>query len=732
MARSLMHQASLPRYFWGECILTAAYLINRLPSSVLQWKTPYEILYHKPPFLDHLRIFGCLCYATNVLPHKDKFDSRASKCVLVGYSQNQKGYRLFHLTDKVIFTSRDVYFHENYFPFSHITHSPTSYLPTPAIDSTSYTHPNSAPVDSITPNPEPNVPETPTLNLSPAHTPVLRRSQRHVNQPLWLQDFICHNASSTPFHSCDSCSFSPAHMSFLAQVDAVQEPRSFTEANRSSHWREAMEKELEALEKNSTWDLTELPAGKRAIGSRWVYKTKLNQDGSIERYKARLVAKGYTQIEGVDFFDSFSPVAKTVTVRIFIAVATAFRWPLLQLDVNNAFLHGHLEEEVYMVPPEGYNKAHGGLVCRLKKSLYGLKQASRQWNVEFTTKLESYGFKQCPHDHCLFTLKKDSLFLALIVYVDDVLLTGNSLPALDAVKHYLDDLFTIKDLGNAKYFLGLELARSNQGTYVTQRKYLLDIVHDCHLDDAKATTTPLPAGIKFDASSGPCLASPERYRRLVGRLLYLGFSRPDISFAVQQLSQFIQCPRQPHWDAALYLVRYLKGSSTLGLFFAADSSLPLTAYSDSDWASCLDTRRSVTGYCIFLGASLISWKTKKQATVSRSSAEAEYRSMGSTVCELLWIGYILAEFGISLDSPIPFYCDNKAAIHITENPVFHERTKHLDIDCHLVRDQFKRGFILPQHVSSQHQPADLFTKSLPASPFARLVSKLGMLSHAPT
>ncbi|KAL0438789.1 UNVERIFIED_CONTAM: Retrovirus-related Pol polyprotein from transposon RE2 [Sesamum latifolium] len=597
MARSLIHQASLPRYFWGECILTAAYLINRLPSSVLQWKTPYEILYHKPPFLGHLRIFGCLCYATNVLPHKDKFDSKASKCVLVGYSQNQKGYRLFHLKDKVIFTSRDVYFHESYFPFSNITNSPTSYLPNPAIDSTSYTHPNFAPVDSITPSPAPNVPEPPTLNLPPTHTPVLRQSQR--------------------------------------QVDAVQEPRSFTEANRSSHWREAMDKELEALEKNSTWDLTELPVEKRVIGSRWVYKTKLNQDGSIERYKARLVAKGYTQIEGVDFFDSFSPVAKTVTVRIFIVVATAFHWPLLQLDVNNVFLHGHLEEEVYMVPPEGYSTTHGGLVCRLKKSLYDLKQASRQWNVELTTKLESYGFKQSPHDHCLFTLKKDSLFLALIVYVDDVLLTGTSLPALNDVKHYLDDLFTIKDLGNAKYFLGLELALSDQGTYVTQRKYLLDIIHDCRLDDAKATATPLPAGIKFDASSGPCHASPEQYRRLVGRPLYLEFSRPDISFAVQQLSQFIQCPRQPHWDVALYLVRYLKGSSTLGLFFAVDSSLPLTAYSDFDWASCLDTRRSVTGYCIFLGASLISWKTKKQTTDSRSSAEAEYRSMGLIVCELL-------------------------------------------------------------------------------------------------
>ncbi|KAK4380821.1 Retrovirus-related Pol polyprotein from transposon RE2 [Sesamum angolense] len=387
-------------------------------------------------------------------------------------------------------------------------------------------------VDSITSSSVSPVPEYSSLTPPSAHVPTLRRSQRQVN--------------------------------------VIHEPRTFAEANKHPQWRAAMDKELEALENNSTWDLTTLPAGKRAIGS------------------------------------SFSPVAKIVTVRLFIAIASAYCWPLLQLDVNNAFLHGHLDEEVYMVPPEGYDKAHGGLVCRLKRSLYGLKQASRQWNIELTSKLESYGFTQSPHDHCLFTLRKDSLFLALIVYVDDVLLTGNSLDDLNAVKSYLDDLFTIKDLSNAKYFLGLELARSAQGTYVTQRKYLQDIIHDCQLDCAKPTSTPLPAGIKFDASSGSSLASPERYRRLVGRLLYLGFSRPDISFAVQQLSQFIQHPRQPHWDAALHLVRYLKGTPTLGLFFASTSSLKLTAYSDSDWASCLDTRRSVSGYCVFLGDSLVS------------------------------------------------------------------------------------------------------------------------------
>ncbi|KAK4411628.1 Retrovirus-related Pol polyprotein from transposon RE1 [Sesamum angolense] len=463
---------------------------------------------------------------------------------------------------------------------------------------------------------------TPSLPASPSPVPTLRRSHRQHVPPHWLQDFVCNHISSCP-HLCDILSFSSAHMLFLAQVNAVQEPKSFLEATKHAHWREAMGKEIEALERNDTWDLTELPKGKEAIGSRWVYKVKLNQDGSVDRFKARLVAKGYTQIEGVDYFDSFSPVAKTVTVRLFIAIATAYSWPILQLDVNNAFLHGQLDEEVYMTPPEGYEKAH----------------------------------------------------------------PGSSIDDLVAVKTYLDDLFTIKDLGHAKYFLGLELARSSHGTYVTQHKYLQDIVHDCHLQDAKAAATPLPPGLKLDTDSGALLESPDRYRRLIGRLLYLGFSRPDISFAVQQLN----------------------------------------------WASCVDSRRSLTGYCIFLGDSLVSWKKKKQPTVSRSSAEAEYRSMGTTVCELLWISYLLHEFGISVTSPIPFHCDNKAAIHITENPVFHERTKHLDIDCHLVRDHFKRGFILPSSpCSSQQQVADMFTKSLPAVSFSRLLSKLGMISHAPT
>ncbi|KAL0358383.1 UNVERIFIED_CONTAM: Retrovirus-related Pol polyprotein from transposon RE1 [Sesamum angustifolium] len=385
-----------------------------------------------------------------------------------------------------------------------------------------------------------------------------------------------------------------------------------------------------------------------------------------------------------------------------------------------------------MDPPAGYVKAQPGQVCKLRRSLYGLKQASRQWNLELTSRLLDFGFIQPPHDNCLFLKDSGDNFVVLLVYVDDILLTGASESNLTAVKEYLDRLFTIKDLGTAKYFLGLELTRSSHGLHVTQHKYLQDILLDASMTDAKPASTPFPPGLKLTLDGGSLLPSPDRYRRLVGRLLYLGFTHPDISFPVQQLSQFLQSPRTTHWDAALHILRYLRGSSSLGLFFSSRSSLQLSAFSDAAWASCLDSRRSITGFCIFLGSSIISWKTKKQAIVSRSSAEAEYRSMASTVSELLWISYLLRDFQLSIQQPIPFWCDNKAALHITANPVFHEGTKHLDIDCHLVRDQFKAGFISPTHIAGPHQPADLFTKVVPLPTFTRLLSKLGLGFQAPS
>ena len=219
----------------------------------------------------------------------------------------------------------------------------------------------------------------------------------------------------------------------------------------------------------------------------------------------------------------------------------------------------------------------------------------------------------------------------------------------------------------------------------------------------------------------------EKYKKLVGKLLYLNFTRPDISHVVQKLIQYLNCPTDVHWKAAIHVLKYLKGTPLKGLFFESkNEDITISAFSDSDWASCKDTRRSLTGYCIFLGSSLISWKTKKQNTVSRSSCEAEYRSLASTVCELLWVSYILRDMDIKMKIPVTLWCDNKAAIHITENPIFHERTKHLDIDCHLVRDQFKLGFVKPKHVSTKEQIEDIFTKSLCYPQYQKLVSKLNL------
>ncbi|KAL2230632.1 UNVERIFIED_CONTAM: Retrovirus-related Pol polyprotein from transposon RE2 [Sesamum indicum] len=687
VARSLLFQSHLPKRFWGESILAATYLINRLPSSILDWKLPFELLYKKPPALTSLKVFGCLCYATKTMPHKLKFDKRVSKRIFLGYCQSKKAYKVYDLDSNTLFASRDVIFHESIFPFQSLPSTTENIsLPLPISDFQ----------DSSV---QPEVPPHPLL-------------LKHI--PLFQ-------------------SYDVLKGSLLSRLGypIMNEPQSYIQACKDQHWVDAMNQELRALADNQTWVLTSLPPGKRTIGSRWVYKVKLKPDGTVDRYKARLVAKGYNQIEGIDYLDSFFPVAKSVTVCLLLSLATSKSWPLLQLDVNNAFLHSHLEEDVYMEPPAGLLDVIPGQVCKLQNSLYGLKQASRQWNLELTTQLLAFGFRQSSHEHCLFIKRSASEFTVLLVYVDDIILTGSSEHALQSIKDHLHRLFTIKDLGPAKYFLGLEIARSSHGLHVSQHKYLLDILTDCSILNATPAPTPLPFGLKLVLDDGALLPDPGRYRHLVGRLLYLGFTRPNISFIVQQLSQFLQAPRTSHWDAALHVLRYLKGTSSTGLFFSSSSSVQLSAFSDASWASYLDSRRCVTGYCVFLGSSLISWKTEKQATVSRSSAEAEYRAMASTVCELLWFSFVMRDSSIPVNSPIPFWCDNKAALHITANLVFHERTKHLDIDCHLVRDQYKLGFISPSHIPGSDQVANVFTKSLPTAIFTRLLSKLGLSSSAP-
>ncbi|KAL6321002.1 hypothetical protein AAG906_010811 [Vitis piasezkii] len=426
-----------------------------------------------------------------------------------------------------------------------------------------------------------------------------------------------------------------------------------------------MAAELHALKQNHTWTLTPLPSH-RPIGCKW-------------RYKARLVAKGFTQ-RRINYKETFSPVAKLTTIRCLLAIAVVRHWSLHQMDVQNAFLHGDLLEEVYMQLPPGFRRQGETPMVYLGNS-----------------------------------------FTVVLIYVDDMIITGNDENVIAALKESLHTKFCIKDLGQLRYFLGIEVARSIDGISISQRKYTLDILDEAGLLGAKPLSTPMEENNKLLPTIGDLLKNPSTYRRLVGQLIYLTITRLEIK------------PRKPHLDVVHHLLRYLKGASGQGLYFLTKGNLLLRGFCDANWARCSITRRSVTGYCIFLGGALISWKTKKQTTVSRSSVESEYRAMTSITCELTWLKYLLDDLKVEHSQPTKLFCDSKAALHIAVNPVYHERTKHIEIDCHVVREQIQLGAIVTAHVPSSCQLADLFTKPLNSSIFHSLLNKFGVLDiHAPT
>ncbi|KAG7564815.1 Retrotransposon Copia-like N-terminal [Arabidopsis suecica] len=471
------------------------------------------------------------------------------------------------------------------------------------------------------------------------------RPKRNIRAPSYLADYHCNLVHDLPTVSgntahplssvLDYTKLNPHYQQFILNISAESEPKTFLEAVRSEKWHGPMNEELQTCVDTGTFSVVSLPAGKQPIGCRWVYKIKHNADGTIDRYRARLVAKGYTQQEGVDYIDTFSPVAKLVTVKLLLDLSAKQGWSLTQMDVTNAFLHGDLEEEIYMDLPPGYTPPPGetlppNAVWRLHKSLYGLKQASRQWNKKFSDVLLAAGFTQSESDHTLFVKHVNNIFIALLVYVDDILIASNSDAAVSDLKSVLAASFKLKDLGQAKYFLGLEIARNKSGISVSQRKYALDLLESVGLLGCKPVSTPMDSTVQLTTESGDLLPDATVYRALIGKLLYLTITRADITFAVHKLSQFLSQPRTLHLEAAHRIIRYLKGDPGRGLFYSAQSDLRLQAFSDADWGTCQDTRRSTTGFCVFLGTSLLSWKSKKQPTASRSSAESEYRALADT------------------------------------------------------------------------------------------------------
>lgn len=445
-----------------------------------------------------------------------------------------------------------------------------------------------------------------------------------------------------------------------------------------------------------------------------MYKVKLNLDGSLERLKARLVIQGNHQKHGVDYVETFSPVIKMSRIRSIIALAATRHWPIHQLDINNAFLHRDLYEEVYMKVPIGIPNSDNK-VCKPMKSLCGLKQASRQWFAKLRQALQSQGYVQSKNDYNLFIRRSGSDITIVGVYVDDIIITGSNVTAITELKSYLHITFTIKDLGLLHYILGIEVNYIPNGIVLSQRKFTQELLNDNNLLTAPAAKTPLPQHFNLKPDEGEPLLDPTAYRTIIGKLNFMTNTRPDFSFSVQTLSQFMQSIKQPHLDALFHLLRYIKGTTSHGILLKGSDQLTLQAFLDSDWASCPTSRRSVTGYVVLFGGSPISWKSKKQSTVAKSSSEAEYRAMSQAASELTWLVRLLDELGVQNLNPVKSFCDNQSALHIARNPVFHERTKHIDIDCHFTREKVMEGLIELRYLPSKSQLADVLTKILPSS-----------------
>ncbi|RVX18665.1 Retrovirus-related Pol polyprotein from transposon TNT 1-94 [Vitis vinifera] len=732
-ARTILLHSNVPFRFWGDAVLTACYLINRMPSSVLHDQIPHSLLFpDQPLYFLPPRVFGCTCFVHILTPGQDKLSAKAMKCLFLGYSRLQKGYRCYSLETHRYFISADVTFFEDSPFFSTTSESlPVSeVLPIPIVSPPDAMPPRplqvyhrrprvvaplpfaEAPVDSL---PIPSALLAPALP-SPNDLPIaVRKGTRSTRNPHPIYNFLSYHRLSSPYSA------------FVSAISSVSLPKSTHETLSHPGWRQAMMDEMAVLHSNGTWDLVVLPSGKSTVGCRWVYAVKVGPDGQVDRLKTRLVAKGYTQVYGSDYGDTFSPVAKIASVRLLLSMAAMCSWPLYQLDIKNVFLHGDLAEEVYMEQPPGFvAQGESSLVCRLRRSLYGLKQSPRAWFSRFSSVVQEFGMLHSTADHSVF-YHHNSLgqCIYLVVYVDDIVITGSDQDGIQKLKQHLFTHFQTKDLGKLKYFLGIEIAQSSSGVVLSQRKYALDILEETGMLDCKPVDTPMDPNVKLVPGQGEPLGDPGRYRRLVGKLNYLTITRPDISFPVSVVSQFLQSPYDSHWDVVIRILRYIKSTPGQGVLYENRGHTQVVGYTDADWAGSPTDRRSISGYCVFIGGNLISWKSKKQDVVARSSVEAEYRAMALATCELIWLRHLLRELRFGKDEQMKLICDNQAALHIASNPVFHEMTKHIEVDCHFIREKIASGCVATSFINSNDQLADIFTKSLRSPRIKYICNKLG-------
>lgn len=499
------------------------------------------------------------------------------------------------------------------------------------------------------------------------------------------------------------------HFAFIAEPRTMKEAMNVDEA---PEWKKAIKEEMESHRLNNTWTLTDLPADKKVINCKWVYKIKKNQMGEITRYKARLVIKGCSQKPGIDYTETFAPVVRYTSLRFLFALATKYGLKCYQLDAITAFIQGEVTEDIYMSQPEGY-KDGTTRVCKLNRALYGLKQAGRLWNLKLDSALNKFGLKKCKSDPCIYFTCERDIFVA--IYVDDFLIFFKDNDKLNEVKYYLNKTFMMKDVGPVESCLGMRIKQGDFGFELDQEAYINDMLTRFGMENSKPVGTPSDTHEKLSitmVTDETSLVGKVPYQEAVGSLLFLAqCTRPDIAFSVNDVSRFNGNHGEIHWRAVKRIMRYLRGTANYKLQFSR-SKETLYCHSDADWASDVDKRRSCTGHVVIMSNAAISWQSKRQATVALSSTEAEYMAMSSAICEVIWMQQLSSELDKRPESGTVIWCDNESAQKLALSDAYRPRTKHIDIRYHHMRQKIEDGVIDVQHVPSKENLADVLTKAI--------------------
>jgi transposase InsO family protein len=663
MMRSMLYQANLPSRFWTYALDTAVYLKNRLPHASIRHRTPFEMFYSKLPRYEHLRPFGCILYAfvpEERRPKQHKFLTVCTKGVFLQYTDESRTYKFWDLDRQKIDTSHHVTFTEERFP------EPLDF-------------PGEIPAYS---------------RFAPTSTP---EKEREVHDMIIVEDV------PTALHTVDDTSSN------------TSEPISYHEAVNSpdkEKWLAAMRDELKSIQENKTWILCDLPWGRKCIGSRWVFKVKKDGNNKIMKYKARVVAKGYSQIAGLDFEDTFAPVVRIESVRHLFAIAAFYGLYILQIDAKTAFLNGDSDLELYISQIEGFeDRRNPHKVLRLRKSLYGLKQAPRIWYLLLCSQIISLGFEALVSDSSIYYSSIRMVFLA--VYVDDILIFGKSQQSCVEIYDLLARQFKMENLGPPKTFLGLNILRTNGEISINQTGYIDRMIKRFRMESAATTSTPLQPSLPLLISRpNDKKADQQLYQEIVGSLNHIAvFSRPDISCAVSQLSQFNKDPNETHLKAARHVLRYLKFTRHWRITYGNAKTMEIRGYADANWGGDKNDRKSTTGYVFIINNGAVSWTSHKQSTVALSTMEAEYMSLSDAAREVFARCQLFRGLNIIIPTPV-IYSDNQGAIAISENPTNYQRAKHIDIRYHFVRQAVQNNKIRIEYIPTNEQLADVLTKSL--------------------